>query len=78
MKERTAVIDHTRQDPWEVALAQFTIAADKLHLDPNMREILSTCQRELSVHFPVRMGNGVVKVNYTASGSPVRDTRIAE
>ena len=62
MKERTAVIDHTRQDPWEVALAQFNIAADKLHLDPNMREILSTCQRELSVHFPVRMGNGVVKV----------------
>ena len=62
MKERTAVIDHTRQDPWEVALAQFNIAADKLHLDPNMREILCTCQRELSVHFPVRMGNGVVKV----------------
>ena len=62
MKERTAVIDHTRQDPWEIALAQFNIAADKLHLDPNMREILSTCQRELSVHFPVRMGNGVVKV----------------
>ncbi len=62
MKERTAVIDHTRQDPWEVALAQFDIAADRLHLDPNMREILSKCQRELTVHFPVRMGNGVVKV----------------
>jgi glutamate dehydrogenase (NAD(P)+) len=62
VKERTAVIDHTLQDPWAIALAQFNIAADKLHLDPNMREILSICQRELIVHFPVRMGNGVVKV----------------
>ena len=62
MKERTAVIDHTKQDPWDIALAQFDIAADKLHLNPNMREILSRCQRELIVHFPVRMGNDVVKV----------------
>ena len=62
MKQAAAVIDHTKLDPWQVALEQFNIAADKLHLDPNMREILSECQRELIVHFPVRMGNGVVKV----------------
>ncbi len=62
MKEGTAVIDHTRTDAWEVALEQFDQAADKLHLDPNMRDILSKCQKELTVHFPVRMGNGVVKV----------------
>ena len=62
MKQAAAVIDHTKLDPWQVALEQFNIAADKLHLDPNMREILSECQRELTVHFPVRMGNGVVKV----------------
>jgi len=59
---KSAVIDHTQRDPWSVALEQFAIAADKLHLDPNMRAILAECQRELTVHFPVRMADGVVKV----------------
>jgi len=57
-----AVIDHTQRDPWEVAIEQFDTAADKLHLDPNMRGILRECQRELTVHFPVRMNDGAVKV----------------
>jgi glutamate dehydrogenase (NAD(P)+) len=57
-----AVIDHTQRDPWEVAIEQFDTAADKLHLDPNMRGILRECQRELIVHFPVRMHDGAVKV----------------
>ncbi len=60
--KNSAVIDHTLRDPWEVAGEQFSIAADKLHLDPNMRAILGECQRELIVHFPVRMADGVVKV----------------
>jgi glutamate dehydrogenase (NAD(P)+) len=60
--QAAAVIDHTQSDPWKVALEQFDIAADKLHLDPNMRGILRECQRELTVHFPVRMQDGVVKV----------------
>ncbi len=60
--QTAAVIDHTQRDPWQVALEQFDIAADKLHLDPNMRGILRECQRELTVHFPVRMQDGVVKV----------------
>jgi glutamate dehydrogenase (NAD(P)+) len=62
VKANAAVIDHTQRDPWEVALEQFSIAADKLHLDPNMRRILSTTQRELTVHCPVRMADGVVQV----------------
>ncbi|HUG55818.1 MAG TPA: Glu/Leu/Phe/Val dehydrogenase [Candidatus Limnocylindrales bacterium] len=57
-----AVIDHTQRDPWQVALEQFDTAADRLHLDPNMRGILRECQRELIVHFPVRMHDGTVKV----------------
>ncbi len=60
--QTAAVIDHTQRDPWQVALQQFDIAADTLHLDPNMRGILRECQRELIVHFPVRMQDGVVKV----------------
>ena len=62
MATKSVVIDHTQRDPWSVALEQFAIAADKLHLDPNMRAILAECQRELTVHFPVRMADGVVKV----------------
>ena len=58
----SAIIDHTLRDPWEVAIEQFDTAADKLHLDPNMRAILRECQRELTVHFPVRMEDGAVKV----------------
>jgi glutamate dehydrogenase (NAD(P)+) len=58
----TAVIDHTQRDPWAVAREQFDLAADRLHLDPNMRGILRECQRELTVHFPVRMPDGAVKV----------------
>jgi len=57
-----ATIDHTQRDPWEVAIEQFDTAADRLHLDPNMRGILRECQRELTVHFPVRMQEGAVKV----------------
>ncbi|MBU6422576.1 MAG: Glu/Leu/Phe/Val dehydrogenase, partial [Chloroflexi bacterium] len=60
--QSAAVIDHTQRDPYQVALEQFDIAADRLHLDPNMRAILRECQRELIVHFPVRMQDGVVKV----------------
>ncbi len=60
--QSAAIIDHTQRDPWQVALEQFDIAADKLHLDPNMRGILRETQRELTVHFPVRMQDGVVKV----------------
>jgi glutamate dehydrogenase (NAD(P)+) len=44
------------------ALAQFRAAADHLALDPGMRRILSTCQRELTVHFPVRLDSGAVEV----------------
>src|SRR5438445_226142 len=56
-----AVIDHTQRDPWEAATEQFDTAADKLHLDPNMRGTLRECQRELTVHFPVRLQDGAVQ-----------------
>ena len=56
------VIDHTQRDPWEIAVTQFDNAADAIHLDPNMRVILRECQRELTVHFPVRMQDGTVRV----------------
>jgi glutamate dehydrogenase (NAD(P)+) len=45
-----------------MALQQFNAAADKLNLDPGMRQILSSCKREFTVHFPVRLDDGTVKV----------------
>ena len=47
---------------FDMAIEQFSAAADKLNLDQGMREILSNCKRELTVHFPVRMDDGTIKV----------------
>ncbi len=49
-------------NPFEVALRQFHTAADHLHLDDGVREVLSHCKRELSVNFPVQMDDGSVKM----------------
>jgi glutamate dehydrogenase (NAD(P)+) len=51
-----------RPNPFEVALAQFEAAADRLHLDEDMRAILRMPKRELTVNFPVRMDNGHVQM----------------
>jgi glutamate dehydrogenase (NAD(P)+) len=50
------------RDLFDVAVEQFTIAADLLGLDDAMRRILSHCQRELTVNFPVEMDDGSVEV----------------
>jgi len=54
----------TPHDPslWEMSLANFHQAADKLHLDEGLRQVFETTKRELTVHFPVRMANGDVEV----------------
>lgn len=50
------------RDLFDVAVEQFQIAADVLGLDDDMRRILSHCQRELTVNFPVEMDDGSVEV----------------
>nr|MBA3450948.1 Glu/Leu/Phe/Val dehydrogenase [Chloroflexia bacterium] len=49
-------------DLFQVAVEQFLIAADVLGLDNDMRKILSHCQREVIVNFPVEMDDGSVEV----------------
>ncbi|HEX3271308.1 MAG TPA: Glu/Leu/Phe/Val dehydrogenase, partial [Ktedonobacterales bacterium] len=49
-------------NPYQMAVAQFEEAADRLKLPEDMRAILRMPKRELTVNFPVRMDNGSVKV----------------
>ncbi len=61
----TAVMDRPDQDAddlFAVAVQQFDIAADVIGLEDGIRQILSHCQRELTVHFPVEMDDGSVQV----------------
>jgi glutamate dehydrogenase (NAD(P)+) len=51
-----------RIDPWAVAQQQFDLAAERLNLDEGMRLVLREPRRELTVHFPVKMDDGSVKV----------------
>lgn len=48
-------------NPYEMAVQQFELAADKLELSEDMREILRKPKRELIVNFPVRLDNGRIK-----------------
>ncbi len=49
-------------DLWQDAVARFNRAADLLQVDSGMRVVLSDCKRELTVHFPVKLENGQVKM----------------
>jgi glutamate dehydrogenase (NAD(P)+) len=49
-------------NPYDVAIAQFDEAAERLGLSQAMRAILRKPKRELIVNFPVRMDNGDVEM----------------
>ncbi|HET8843119.1 MAG TPA: Glu/Leu/Phe/Val dehydrogenase [Ktedonobacteraceae bacterium] len=49
-------------NPYDVAVAQFDEAADRLGLSQAMRAILRKPKRELIVNFPVRMDDGDVEI----------------
>src|SRR5215207_9573306 len=51
-----------KPNPYQIAVEQFMIAAEKLNLDEGMKQILAHPKRELTVHFPVRMDDGSFKV----------------
>ena len=46
----------------DAAIRLFNIAAEHLNLDPGIREKLRWPKRELTVHFPVKMDDGTIKV----------------
>lgn len=49
-------------NPFENAVAQFDAVADLIRLDGGIRNELRTCQRELTVNFPVQMDDGSRKM----------------
>jgi glutamate dehydrogenase (NAD(P)+) len=49
-------------NPFEMAVAQFDAAADRLNLAEDIRGILRMPKRELTVNFPVRMDDGSVRM----------------
>jgi len=51
-----------REDPWAMALRQFNRAADHLPLKRGIRDFLVSPHRELTVHFPVQMDDGSVRI----------------
>jgi glutamate dehydrogenase (NAD(P)+) len=57
-----AELSAPQDDLFEVAVRQFHIAADVVGLEDGIRAVLSHCQRELTVNFPVEMDDGSVQV----------------
>ena len=51
-----------RDNPWEMAVRQFHNAADHLSIKRGIRDYLVHPHRELTVHFPVKMDDGSVRV----------------
>ena len=49
-------------NPWDVAQRQFDLAAERLNLDPGLRQVLREPRRTLTVTFPVKMDDGSVQV----------------
>jgi glutamate dehydrogenase (NAD(P)+) len=47
---------------WHVAQRQFDLAAERLNLDPGLRQVLREPRRVLTVTFPVHMDDGTVRV----------------
>lgn len=49
-------------NPFRIARRQFDTAADKLKLDPGLRDVLRTPRRALSLSLPIKMDDGTIKV----------------
>src|SRR5215217_7737827 len=47
---------------FQVAVEQFNTAAERMGLADNLRRVLSVCQREYTVNFPVQMDDGSIQI----------------
>jgi glutamate dehydrogenase (NAD(P)+) len=49
-------------NPFRIAMQQFDTAAQKLKLEEGMRQVLRSPRRALSLHLPIKMDDGSIKV----------------
>src|SRR5215471_16899628 len=49
-------------NPFRIAMRQFDTAAEKLNLEPGLREVLRRPRRALSLSLPVKMDDGTIQV----------------
>ena len=49
-------------NPFRIAMRQFDTAAEKLKLDPGLREVLRSPRRALTLSLPIKMDDGTIKV----------------
>lgn len=62
MRDSSAGTERRPDNPYEMALAQFDAAAERLALEDGLRQILRACKREFIVRFPVKMDDGSIRV----------------
>ncbi len=57
-------VPRTAEDlnPFRIAMRQCDAAADKLKLDPGLREVLRSPRRALTLSLPIKMDNGAIRV----------------
>ncbi|MDQ7829009.1 MAG: Glu/Leu/Phe/Val dehydrogenase [Armatimonadota bacterium] len=58
----TPTAPHVSDNPWAMAQRQFDQAAERLALKRGLREYLRVPEWEFTVHFPVKMDDGTVRV----------------
>ncbi len=62
VEQAPAYAPATEDDLFATAVRQFNTAADVIGLEDGIRRILTHCQKELTVNFPVEMDDGSVQV----------------
>jgi glutamate dehydrogenase (NAD(P)+) len=62
MSSHAPAFAHEDLNPFEIASRQFDIAAERLDLDPGMREILRRPVRWLTLTLPIKMDDGSIRV----------------
>jgi glutamate dehydrogenase (NAD(P)+) len=58
----TPTAPHVSDNPWAMAQRQFDQAAERLGLKRGLREYLRVPEWEFTVHFPVKMDDGTVRI----------------
>jgi len=62
MEQETTKQSEERLNPYQIALQQLDHVAEIINLDQDIHEILKYPKRELTVHFPVHMDDGRIKM----------------